>query len=58
MYCHLLSEDLEIGDIVIHAGVPVTIADIEIDDWIVNIATIDGGRVSFPMVCRVRVIRK
>lgn len=58
MYCHLLSEDLEIGDIVIHGGVSVTIADIEISGWIVNIATIDGGRVSFPAGCKVRAVRK
>ena len=58
MYTHLKSEDLEIGDRAIHCGVVVVVADIEINGWIVNIATDNGGRVSYSVGCRVRAFRK
>ena len=58
MYIHLKSDELMIGDHAIHCGVVVVIADIEIVGWIVNVATDNGGRVSYPVGCRVRVIRK
>ncbi|MGL4843838.1 MAG: hypothetical protein ACRC2Y_04365 [Aeromonas veronii] len=58
MYEHAKPETLKTNDKVIHCGTLVEVADIAIEGWFVNIATMCGGRVSFQSGKSVRIIRR
>jgi hypothetical protein len=52
---YVTATEIQPGMVISHSGEMVEVADVEICDWIVKVATMSGGHVSFPTGSRVYI---